>query len=83
MESSDAVVIVTALLKCLKDHELDLQNSIRIGTDNAVVMTGYRNSVYMILKIQYNLPHLKVIPCVCHSLQLAVTHASKISYQII
>lgn len=38
---------------------------------------GFRYSVYMILKTQYNLPHLILIPCVCHSLQLTVTHASE------
>ncbi|XP_045489241.1 zinc finger protein 862-like, partial [Pieris rapae] len=55
LESSDAVGIVAALVKCLDDHDLDLQNLI-----------GF-----------YNLPHLILIPCVCHSLQSAVTHASE------
>lgn len=77
LDSSDAVGIVTTLVNCLKDHNLDLQSLIGIGTDNAAVMTGSRNSVYMILKTQYNLPHLILIPCICHSLQLAVNHASE------
>ncbi|CAG9782795.1 unnamed protein product [Diatraea saccharalis] len=33
-------------------------------------------TVYMILKTQYNLPHLILIPCVCHSLQLAAKVAA-------
>lgn len=77
LESCDAVGIVTALVKCLRDRGLDIQNLIGIGTDNAAVMTGARHSVYTILKTEYNLPHLILIPCVCHSLQLAVTHASE------
>lgn len=77
LESSDAVGIVAALVKCLQNQDLNLNNLIGLGTDNAAVMTGSRHSVYMILKTQYNLSHLILIPCVCHSLQLAVTRASE------
>lgn len=77
LESSDAVGIVSALIKCLKNHDLDLNNLIGLGTVNAAVMTGSRHSAYISLKTQYNLSHLILIPCVCHSLQLAVTRASE------
>ncbi|CAG5020113.1 unnamed protein product [Parnassius apollo] len=40
-------------------------------------MTGRNNSVIEILKREYNLPNLILIRCICHSLQLAVSHASE------
>ncbi len=47
-----------------------------IGTDNASVMTGINNGVHKVLKEEYGLKDLVLIRCVCHSLQLAVSHAS-------
>lgn len=46
-----------------------------IGTDNAAVMTGVNNGVYK--KLKDDIPHLILVKCVCHSLQLAVSHAAK------
>lgn len=77
IERADANGLVTSLVKCLQCHGLSLQNLVGIGTDNASVMTGRHNSVYELLRTQYNLPHLVLIRCVCHSLQLAVSHASQ------
>lgn len=48
-----------------------------IGTDNASVMAGINNGVFKILKEEYNLHHLIFKKCVCHSIQLAVSHASQ------
>lgn len=52
---------------------LDLQNLLAIGTDNASVMVGINNGVYAKLKAE--VPSLILIRCLCHSLQLAVSHA--------
>ncbi|CAH2101180.1 unnamed protein product [Euphydryas editha] len=67
-ERDDARGLVTCLIKCLELHNLPIKNMIGIGTDNAVIE---------ILKREYNLPNLILIRCICHSLQLAVSHASE------
>ncbi|KAJ0169456.1 hypothetical protein K1T71_015043 [Dendrolimus kikuchii] len=77
IEKANARGIVTSLIKCLESHNLPIQNMIGIGTDNALVMTGRNNSVIEILKREYNLPNLILIRCICHSLQLAVSHTSE------
>jgi hypothetical protein len=56
---------------CLKKEKL-----LGIGTDNASVMTGINNGVHKVLKEEFGLKYLVLIHCVCHSLQLAVSHAS-------
>lgn len=56
---------------CLKKEKL-----LGIGTDNTSVMTGINNGVHKVLKKEYGLKDLVLIRCVCHSLQLAVSHAS-------
>lgn len=45
-----------------------------IGTDNASVMVGINNGVYV--KLKEEIPSLIHIPCICHSLQLAVSAAA-------
>lgn len=45
-----------------------------IGTDNASVMVGINNGVY--IKLKEEIPSLIHIPCVCHSLQLAISAAA-------
>lgn len=54
-------------------YKLLLCNLIGIATDNASVMSGIINGLYQ--KLELDVPHLS-IKCVCHSLQLAVSHAS-------
>lgn len=46
---------------------------IGLGTDNASVMVGVNNGVYKLLKDEN--PYIILIKCVCHSLQLAASHA--------
>lgn len=57
--------ICAAIKKSLKNNGLELQNLVVIGTDNVSVMTGVTSGVYAKLKLD-----------VCHSLQLAVSHAT-------
>ncbi|CAF4920130.1 unnamed protein product [Pieris macdunnoughi] len=61
----------------LKEHDLKLENFIGIGTDNASAMTGANYGLHKILKTGYVLPNLVLVRCVCHSLQLAISHASE------
>lgn len=73
LETCNAEGIVNTLKKTLEEMKLDLQNLIAIGTDNASVMIGVNNGVYTKLKAE--VPPLILIRCLCHSLQLAVSHA--------
>lgn len=50
---------------------------IGIGTDNATVMTGTNNGVHALLKNETGNDNLVLVRCVCHSLQLALSHASE------
>lgn len=77
LRSATAIDIANAVSESLKSLNLNLNNLIGIGTDNASTMVGINNGVYAILKIDLNLPNLVLIRCTCHSIQLAVTHASE------
>lgn len=68
-----AIAIVDAVKNSLKKFDLKLNNLIGIGSDNASVMVGVNSGVHAILKKDN--PHLILIRCVCHSLQLATSHA--------
>lgn len=46
-----------------------------IGTDNASVMVGVNNGVFT--KLKEEVPHLVLVRCLCHSLQLSVSAAAK------
>lgn len=50
---------------------------IGIGTDNATVMTGTNNGLHALLKYAIYIENLVLVRCVCHSLQLALSHASE------
>ncbi|XP_024869117.1 uncharacterized protein LOC112452903, partial [Temnothorax curvispinosus] len=71
LETCNAEGIVNALKKT-EEMKLDLQNLLAIGTDNASVMVGINNGVS---KLKAEVPSLILIRCLCHSLQLAVSHA--------
>jgi len=77
LEKADATTIAKALSDLLAACGIEMSNLVGIGTDNAPVMTGTYNGLHEILKTQYQLPNLVLVRCVCHSLQLAVSHASK------
>lgn len=69
----DAQSIVAAIKDTLKQFGLDLNKLQGVGTDNANVMVGINNGVYKILKSE--LPHLILVKCVCHSIQIATSSA--------
>jgi len=76
LEGGDARSIARALVAFLEKCCLKKEKLLGIGTDNASVMTGNKNGVHKVLKEEYGIKDLVLIRCVCHSLQLAVTHAS-------
>lgn len=74
IDKCDAESIVNAIKNLLLEYEIPLQNMVGLGTDNASVMVGVNNGVYQ--KLKKEVPHLMLIPCICHSLQLAVSAAT-------
>lgn len=75
IEGGDAQHITAALKSVVAEFGLDLQKCSGIGTDNASVMVGRTSGVYARLKRE--VPHLILVPCVCHSLQLAISEVCK------
>ncbi|CAI5669915.1 unnamed protein product [Oreochromis niloticus] len=76
LEGGDARSIARLVVGFLEKCCLKKDNLLGIGTDNASVMIGINNGVHKVLKEEYGLKDLVLIRCVCHSLQLAVSHAS-------
>lgn len=76
IESGDAPNITKCLLDELSRLKLPVSKLIGIGTDNASVMVGRKQSVYTLLK--KSVPSLILVKCVCHSVQLAVNAACKV-----
>lgn len=75
LESGNAEGIVQCLLNILEKYKLKIENMRGLGTDNAAVMTGINNGVHK--KLQAYNPNLILIRCICHSLQLAASAATK------
>ncbi|CAG9782434.1 unnamed protein product [Diatraea saccharalis] len=75
LHECDANGIIAAIKTTLTKFSIPLQNLVGIGTDNASVMTGVNNGVHA--KLKEELPNLVLVRCVCHSLQLAVSAATK------
>ncbi|KAH7972736.1 hypothetical protein HPB52_016353 [Rhipicephalus sanguineus] len=71
LEVCTADGIVAAVKSTLMEYCLKLERMRGVGTDNASVMTGINNGVHRKLKAEA--PHLVLIRCVCHSLQLATS----------
>lgn len=75
LEDTTARGITTEILKVLKDFKLNISNMVGLGTDNAKVMTGVNRGVISLLKEKNE--NIILVPCICHSIQLAVSAASK------
>lgn len=74
LKECDAKGICDALKAALRKHGLNLERLLALGTDNASVMVGINNGVHAQLKSE--VPNLILVKCVCHSIQLAVSHAA-------
>ena len=74
LEKCDTSSFITVLQKILVTMNVDINNCITIGTDNASVMVGINKGVYYNLK-QDN-PSLILMRFVRHSMQLAMYSAS-------
>ncbi|CAG5046128.1 unnamed protein product [Parnassius apollo] len=76
IEDGTAVSIVNGIKGLLAEIKINLKKLIGIGTDNASVMTGTNSGVHALLKNATGNDNLVLVRCVCHSLQLAMSHAS-------
>lgn len=63
--------LYSGILKVLNDFSLSILKMRGLGSDNASVMVGINNGVYQ--KLLQDNPAIILVPCVCHSLQLAVS----------
>lgn len=75
LEDGTALSIVSDIKQVLCDVQLDPKNLLGVGVDNASVNVGINNGVCEMLKKDLERPNLIMVRCVCHSLQLAVSHA--------
>ena len=67
----DADATVNAIKSALAEKN-GHKNLLTIGTDNASVMIGLNSGVFK--KLKEKVPKLLLIRCVCHSIQLTVSH---------
>lgn len=75
LEGESAQNLFDALSQSLTNANLDIKHCIGFGADTTNVMFGNEGGV--IAKIREVNPHCVFVKCVCHSIALAVSHASK------
>ncbi|XP_055527070.1 uncharacterized protein LOC129719697 isoform X1 [Wyeomyia smithii] len=76
LDASNASSIKKAIVKRLDQFNIPYKKfMLGIGSDNAAVMVGQRHSVTSLLRD--DCPHLVSVPCICHSLALCASYASK------
>ena len=73
LSAANARAITDAILAFLETYGLNINNMVGIATDGASVMVGKHHSVFTLLKEL--LPDLKLIRCVCHSLDIVAKKA--------
>jgi hypothetical protein len=76
VDDGKSKTITDQILKCLQEDKLPVGKLVGIGADGASAMVGTVNSVATRLK--FVVPHLVVVRCVCHSLHLAASAATKV-----
>lgn len=74
LKKADAESIYMALVKCLKDKNLQIGSIIRMGFDGAATFSGKKTGVQARLKKHAS--HAVFVHCHCHILQLACVQAS-------
>lgn len=74
LEEYDSNAIVHAIKSTLYSKELNLPQLYGIRTGNAFFMVGMNNGVFK--KLKDEIPALIHVPCICHSLQFAVSAAA-------
>lgn len=76
VEKSDAVTLYSSIVQFFTENGILYKtNLIGFASDGANVMVGRKNSVATLLKNDVN--NLIVFKCICHSLTLCASHATK------
>ena len=77
IEDGTAVSILNGIKRIVDRNENKFKeiDRYRHATDNASVMTGTNSGVHVLLKNATGNDNLLLVRCVCHSLQLAMSHA--------
>lgn len=70
LKSGSAIRVIKGLMESLLMYDLNILNMQEIGCDNASVIVGQHSSVFALLKKEG--PHLVLVRCICHSVQLAI-----------
>jgi len=73
IEKATSEILKTVFLEFLEKSKLNIQNLIGIGTDGASNLCGKNKSLFTLLK--EIIPHLQLIKCVCHSLNICASNA--------
>ena len=78
IEECSAKALENVVKSILKKYNLLIDNKklVGIGTDNASVMTGVNNGLCAKLKVDQS-SLIRIIRCLCHSLQIAASKAVK------
>lgn len=74
LKGGKSIDIYNGVNYTLHKFSLSIMNMHGLGTDNASVMVGALNSVHQKLILEN--PNIILVPCMCHSLQLAVSKAA-------
>ncbi|XP_065892412.1 zinc finger MYM-type protein 1-like [Dysidea avara] len=74
LKKADAKSIYLAIVKCLKEKNLQVSNIVGMGFDGASTFSGKKTGVQARLK--KHSPHALFVHCHCHMLQLACVQAA-------
>jgi len=78
LKKADAEIIYLAIVKCLKEKNLQISNIGGMGFDNASTFSGKKTDVQARLK--KHSPHDLFVHCHCHMLQLACVYKLPIAH---
>ena len=76
LKKADAESIYLALVKCIKDKNLQVGNIVGMGFDGAAIFTGVQ------ARLKKHAPHAVFVHCHCHLLQLACVQAANCTTEI-
>lgn len=73
IEKATSEILKDVFMKFIEKSKLKLQNLVGIGTDGASNLCGKNKSLFTLLRNE--VPHLQLIKCVCHSLNICAANA--------
>ena len=67
LKKADAESIYLALVKCIKDKNLQVGNIVGMGFYGAAIFSGKKTDVQARLKKQLHMQYLSTVACLCHA----------------